>query len=218
MKKVLSLLLAYAFLQAQTWALGGGPRRPSDATALIGTYSGVLIPSSQSEPPTTGIVSAASIGLFSVGVPQIGVATGSCVVFVNGVAFIGDMIGVADPEDNTFSGIVEAQSTNDVVTLIPVVNANGTITFQQTTTPVFAQGNILADITNAGSVDPLLGVLPGSVRLEGKAELDLFTTLNNDGTPQILNTVTFSVDGFKQSDTATTVTITLTGGPGGVTP
>ena len=77
---------------------------------------------------------------------------------------------------------------------------------------------LLADITNAGSVDPLLGVLPGSVRLEGKAELDLFTTLNNDGTPQILNTVTFSVDGFKQSDTATTVTITLTGGPGGATP
>ncbi len=215
MKKVLSLLLAYAFLQAQTWAIGGGPRTGVNATLLIGTYSGVLLPAGQTVPPVGGVVSSASIGLFSIGVPQTGLATGAAVVFANGVAFLGDVLAVADPKDSTLSGFIQGTSNNDVITLIPVIDANGNITFQQTTTPVFAQGNIETKIVTSGSPDPILGTLAGNIRIEGTAAIDLFTTLNNDGTPQVLNTISFLVNGFKQSDTASTVTITLANGPGG---
>ena len=210
MKKVLSLLLSFAFLQAQSWAIGGGPGGgTTTATAIAGTYSGVLLPAGQTNPSIINQASSASIGLFSVGVPSTGIATGAAVAFVDGVAYIGDMIGVADPQKNTLVGIVEATSNFDVVTLIPVVDpVTGQVTFQQVTTKVFAQGNIQTRISGSGFAES------GNIRLFGKAELDLFATINPDGTPAITNTVKFQVDGFKQSDSVTNSTIDLNNGPG----
>jgi hypothetical protein len=206
MNRVLSFLLAYAFLQAETWAIGGGPNTGTTAAALVGTYAGVMIPIDQTS--VTQIPSSASIGLFSIGVPQVGLAQGSAVVFVNGLAFQGTVLGVADPKDQTLQGIVQGQSTAQVTSLVPTIDANGNVVFQQITSLVFAQGNIDTKIDGAGTVSPL-GADPSATRLKGKAQLDLFQTLNADGTPSVTNTVTFKVDGFKQSDTSTVITITL---------
>ena len=208
MKKVLSLLLSYAFLQAQTWAIGGGPSSGTTALAISGTYSGVLITAGQTNPSALAQQSSTSIGLFSVGVPTSGPALGSAVVFVDGVAYIGDVTGVADPQKSALVGIVTGASNFDVLRLNP-------ITGEVVATKIFAQGSIQAKISG-GSTNALgfdTGILDGSTRLTGTATLDLFSRFNTDGTPDVTNTVNFLVDGFKQSTTVTTVSLTV----GGVT-
>jgi hypothetical protein len=167
-----------------------------------------MVPTGQTNTRASQIASSASIGLFSIGVPQAGLAQGAAVVFVNGLAFQGSMIGVADPKDQTLQGIVQGQSTANVTTTVFVVDANGNVVPTQVTSLVFAQGNIDCDIDNAGTVSPT-GVDPSNTRLKGKAQLDLYQALNADGTPSVTNTVTFKVDGFKQSDQSTTPTITF---------
>ncbi len=210
MKKVFSLLLAFVFLQTQTWALGGGPQGTGGGAALVGTYAGVLIPVSQTKPLVVGAQSSASIGLFVVAVPATGVAKGAAVAFVDGIAFIGDMTGIADSRKQTLVGIVEGVSNFDVITLVPVVDANGNVTFQQVITKIFAQGGINAKFeSTGGGVNPTTGSAGGGRRLSGSASLDLFADLNANGTPNIFNTVKFRVDGFQQSATASAATITF---------
>ena len=211
MKKVLSLLLAFVFLQTQTWAIGGGPQGTGGGAALIGTYAGVLVPISQTKPVVVGVKNSAAIGLFVVAVPTTGVAKGAAVAFVDGIAFSGEMTGIADPKKQTLVGIVEGVSRLDVITLVPVVDPlTGAVTFQTIKTKIFAQGNINAKFeSSGGGVDPLTGTAGGGSRLSGKASLDLFADLNPNGTPNILNTVSFRVDGFKQSATASAATITF---------
>ena len=210
-KKVLSLLLSFVFLQTQTWAIGGGPQGTGGAAALVGTYAGVLIPTTQTKPVVVGVQSSASIGLFVLAVPATGVAKGAAVAFVDGIAFTGDMTGIADPKKQTVVAIVEGVSNNDVITLVPVVDpVTGAVTFQTIITKIFAQGSLSAKFeSSGGGVDPTSGTAGGSSRLSGKASLDLFADLNTNGTPNILNTVSFRVDGFKQSATASAATITF---------
>ena len=111
----------------------------------------------------------------------------------------------------TLVGVVEGVSRLDVITLVPVVDPlTGAVTFQTIKTKIFAQGNINAKFeSSGGGVDPLTGTAGGGSRLSGKASLDLFADLNPNGTPNILNTVSFRVDGFKQSATASAATITF---------
>lgn len=198
MKKVLSLLLSYAFLQAQTFALGGGPGGGLPIGSLVGTYSGVMIPDTQTNP--SPVESSASIGLFSVGVPQAGLATGSAVVFVNGIAYLGDVSAVADPKYASLVGIVEATSSNQVTTRVPTVDANGNIVYQDVTSSIYAQGNLKTKIVAEGSPTAGTTSTAGLLRLQGTATLDLYTSLNTDASPDVINTVTFQVEGFKQSD------------------
>ena len=209
MKKVFSLLLAFVFLQTQTWAIGGGPQGTGGGAALVGTYAGVLIPVSQTKPLVVGAQSSASIGLFVVSVPATGVAKGAAVAFVDGIAFIGDMTGIADAKKQTLVGIVEGVSNFDVITLVPVVDANGNVTFQQVITKIFAQGGINAKFDSSGGGISPTGAAGGGKRLSGNASLDLFADLNANGTPNIFNTVKFRVDGFQQSATASAATITF---------
>ena len=214
MKKVLSLLLAYAFLQAETWAIGGGPNTNLSAAALVGTYAGVLIPRGQTLVQTGVVKSSAAIGLFGIGIPSTGFANGVAVAFVNGLAFTGNMTGIADPKDAKFTGLVEATSSSKVTSLVPVIDANGNVIFQNVTSKVFAVGNIKANIDGAGQISSVAGS-SSAVRLRGTSQLDLYQSLNGDGTPAITNTVKFSLDGFKQSESSTTVTIGFN--PGGST-
>ena len=115
MNRVLSLLVAYVFLQTQAWALSGGPVYENEGTlTLTGTYAGVIVPdapqtgqSLSGEPIPPEIT---SIGLFSIGVPGTGLASGALVFFVNGDAFTGTITGVADPGKGTFVGLIDAIS------------------------------------------------------------------------------------------------------------
>ena len=210
MKQVLSLLLAFVFLQTQTWAIGGGPQGTGGGATVVGTYAGVLIPVSQTRPLVVGVQSSASIGLFVVSVPATGVAKGAAVAFVDGIAFIGDMTAIADPRKQTLVGVVEGVSNFDVITLVPVPDPNGGVTFVEIVTKIFAQGGINAKFeSSGGGIDPLTGSAGGNRRLSGNATLDLFADLNANGTPNIYNTVKFRVDGFQQSATASAATITF---------
>src|SRR5688572_7186157 len=99
MKRVLSFLLMIVFMHAQVstaFATSGGPDLGDQGTVdTIGSYAGTMIPVFATNPANNN--SSASIGLFSLAVPQIGVAEGTCVIFVDGSAYEGTITGVADP-------------------------------------------------------------------------------------------------------------------------
>ncbi len=211
MNRVLALLLAFCFAQVQSYALVGGPPPGSGGSSfpLGGTYAGVLIPRTATSSDTSS-----AIGLFSIGVPATGAATGAAVVFINGTAYNGEIAGVADPDRSTLQGIVEAVSNFSIAELVPTgaVDANGNPVFATVQTNIFAQGNI--DTTIAQEFDPVSsgGVqISSGIRISGTASLDLFSTIDpNTGNPIIDSTVIFDVDGFLQSSTVTTTTITIT--------
>ena len=143
MKQVFSLLLAFVFLQTQTWAIGGGPQGNGGGGALTGTYAGVLIPVSQTKKSLLVQQNSASIGLFW------SVSRGSgwrpAPQWLSWMeSLLGNMTGIADPQKETLVGIVEAQSNVDVITLVPVVDANGNVTYQQLVSKIFAQGSVEA--------------------------------------------------------------------------
>src|SRR5687768_12831352 len=113
MNKVLSLLLAFVFLQTQSWALSGGPVFTSGAAgqiSLIGVYAGALLPSgNESEDNGTN-----GLGLFALSVPETGLGTGDFVYFSEGRTFTGTITGVADPDEGTLVGLLKGQF--DIIT------------------------------------------------------------------------------------------------------
>ncbi len=191
MKKVLSLLVTFVLLQSQSWALSGGPVYPTSAKNYKGTYSGVLIPDS------TGVSTASSsaaVGLFSLAQPSSGLATGAALVFINGTAFTGTIQGIIDPKSGKLSGVIDAVSTYDIISVV------GTTTV---TSKLFATGSIKAKIVS----DPSFA---SAARIEGTSSLDVSGSVNKDGTPIISSTAIFQVDGFQQStEVAATTTITF---------
>jgi hypothetical protein len=205
MKRFLSFLLSIVFLHAQVspvFAKRGGPDIGGETNVdTIGTFAGVLIPESS----TTGSIqnttgSANSIGLFSVGVPDAGMAQGAFVVFVEGTSYNGTITGIADPLDGKLVGILDAVSTFTVFNPLDPTGPGFA---------VFAQGNLEAQIRETQSFNNLGSLSTFSfatTRLEGLATIDIFGQLDVDNTPLVSDTVRFIVDGFKQSSTVVIVT------------
>lgn len=205
MNRVLSILVLFVFLQTQAWALVGGPVYPTGTTtstsSLTGTYAGVLVP----DVPQTGQslsgqpipASITSIGLFTVGVPDVGLAQGAIVFFVNGDAYSGTITGVADPGLGTLVGIIDAQSN-----FILFDPNNPTVNFR-----IFAAGNLQTTITGNA---PVTTINAGATRVDGTAAVNV-----SGGGPGYDGAFTYTVTGYKQSDTATIITTITTGGGGG---
>lgn len=199
MKKVLSLLLPVVFLQAQAFALSGGPVFGTDQTSFVGTYAGALIPQFDNTVPQG---SSAALGLFTLGQPDVGPATGSFVAFINGAAFIGVISGIIDPDGGTIRGVLDASSTFQVTVFVPTTTTTNGVT---TTTTVARNFDIKANGELDGRVAPGIsrGGLPvptSATRVVGSATLSTFFRLNDDGSPDVTKTVVFDIDGFKQSD------------------
>lgn len=215
MQKVLSLLLAYVLLQAQSFALRGGPVFPTGlGLNVVGTYAGVLIPTQTKtasvSSPTDSVSSSAAIGLFTLGVNDSGPAIGAAIVFVKGTSFNGNIIGVADPGSGAISAIVDAVSTFTIQRVVRTgTDENGNPTFTVVESNVFAQGSVEAAIAIIGATPSPFAIAPGSTRVVGTASLDIFGTIKSDGTPNVTETAKFTVDGFKQSDTVSDVTGSL---------
>ncbi len=195
MKKVLSLLLSFVFIQTQAWALSGGPFDSQDGlTSIVGTYSGVLLPDLG---PVNGVaantsLTVNSLGLFTFSAPQTGVAQGSIGFFTNGEVFVGSIVGIGDPDTGVFRAIIDAQTTLSMGTTTVAAGTGG-----GTATSTFvgqALGKMEAEVSGGG-------IGSGSVqRIEGTAHLDLF--LGNfaaDGSVEIAESFNFFVDGFQQS-------------------
>ena len=198
MKRVLSFLLMIVFLQAQVstaFAKRGGPDIVGTQNVdTIGTFAGVLIPTSTTS--ATGS-SANSIGLFSLGVPDAGVATGSMVMFDQGISFNGTITGVADPLNGKLTGIIDAISTASFFD-----EANPDVDFR-----AFAQGNLEAQIKETASFNAFSSSVSffsfATTRLEGLASVDI------NGGPNEPSTATYIVDGFKQSSSVVQADVAL---------
>ncbi len=182
MKALLAAIMCLLLTTAESFALKGGPVYPG-GTNLVGTYAGVLIP----EFDPTDPFSTNSIGVFATGVPTTGLTSGVFAFFTQGRLFLGTMEGVADPKGGTIKGILQAD----------IGEAPGTATDALPS----ARGKLDAK------------VVPGSAfgaaaRVRGTAIL--FVSEGNtdaEGKLIVSSTFTLTVDGFKQSDTATTPTL-----------
>lgn len=199
MKKVLSLLLAFVFLQVQSWALSGGPVFAGSTAAVKGTYAGSLIPA----------IAGNSLGIFALGVPATGLASGIFAIFAEGGAFYGSIVGVIDPDKLTLNALAQAQQneteviagTNGQVTIIsiPVALATGAVR------------GILKQQDHTG-----FGQNNSGFRVTGTGTLQLFSLDPNSGLPVAGAVLDVTVDGFQQSTTVdSTINLnTLTGTQG----
>ena len=104
MKRILSLLMCYVFLQAETFALRGGPSN-SGSNKVTGSYSGVLI-------DTGSVPGTSNMGLFLLDAASAGTSTGSIVIFsssaVGSDSFNANMVGLSDTSrggSGTFTGV-----------------------------------------------------------------------------------------------------------------
>ena len=179
---------------AQCLAVKGGPEYPAGRN-ITGTYAGVM----QGIFDPTNPASSNSIGVFSLGVPQTGLATGTFLMFARGRAFTGTINAAGDPDAGTVKGLLAAsynfnlQRTevdddgNPVVVSIPITaTANGPI-----------QSRVIA---------PRSGRIGAATRLKGDATLSITGGFVSSGTgePIVTSVLSLAVTGFKQSDTAVT--------------
>ena len=202
MKKVLSLLVSFVFLQTQTWALSGGPVYGGGqlGISVIGTYAGVFVPetvnrifSNPDVTPPSLASDANTLGLFVLGVPSEGVATGNYLFFQDGEAFFGTLTGLVDPASGELRALIAGAAVTN--------NATNGIEFLS---PVSAVGRLDAQVEAVSG-------FTSSARLSGTAFIQLQGYVP-DSSPNgfgftTLREITFVVDGWKQSDIASSPTI-----------
>jgi hypothetical protein len=209
MKRVLSLLLAFVFLQVETWALSGGPQYGGNTAAVAGTYAGVFTGISGTAVALnqeTGFElvdadGANALGLFVIGVPQTDIGQGTAALFFEGTFFQGGILGIADPKKNTISGVIQCVQVTGKETFNDFFGNGQAITFGSR-----ADGTIKADIENQG--------ITMGTRLNGEGvftvtvETDATVIVTDPDTGGVLinqetapkGTLKFKLDGFKQSD------------------
>ena len=209
MKKVLSLLLAFVFMQVQTWALSGGPQYGGDQASVTGTYAGVFtgIGGTAINLGAGTLVDSAgtnAVGLFVIGVPATDVANGSLALFFEGAFFQGGIIGIANPNKKTLTGVCQGVHITQLSTFTDLF-------FGQTAKTVNydsrADGTIKANIedTGIGGIT-LLGTGSFTVSIIVSTPITFpdpnnpgffITTVVQSSVPT--GTLSFTVDGFKQS-------------------
>jgi len=214
MNRVLSLLMTYVFLQTQAWSLSGGPFQNNSGPVLdvVGTYSGILVPTFENgvnvntgdtEVDVDTPTRFNSIGIFSLGVPEVGIATGAFAFFGNAQVYNGTITGVVDPDDGSLNAILDAPTT---------LRAPGATTGGVAATYVGqALGSMQADIVAAANIS-----LAAQGRLSGTAHLDVFEgEFNADLSVKVASTFDFAVEGFKQSDQVAASAISIGADGGG---
>jgi len=211
MKQVFSLLLAFVFLQTQTWAIGGGPAGSvNSSTNLNGDYAGTLLPDGEDQ--------FNGLGLFTLTLKQKGLGTGDFVYFQEGKTFNGTMTGLADPAKQTFSGLVKGQFDIIVEELNLTDQTFGDANLTVTEPGGFANGIVRAKF-KAGE-NSVAGT-GSALRLKGQAKMDISelsrkNVTDDGGTPNdptddvttqqvtvtTTNTLILVVDGFQQASAA----------------
>ena len=141
MKKILSLLLCYVFLQAETFALRGGPGG-AGSLKLTGSYSGVI----------TQTGGGSDVGLFLLTAQSSGASSGEIVFFASSGTvgpilpgpigfgstassgaryYAGTLTGLSNPSTGAFTGLFNAtaqvSTTVGAVAVISTLSLSGTI-------------------------------------------------------------------------------------------
>ncbi len=213
MKKILSFLLCIVFLQAQVFALVGGPvYTDAQNVDIVGTYSGTMTPVDAIASGTPGPNGEAveSLGLFALGVPAAGPATGTFVIFQQGIIFAGTITAIGDPSKGTLNGLITASYDYN----LSYIDGLGIIQ----TIPITASVNgvLKASIHLPSDFDPtsIASILSSFQRLDGVASVAVdLGDINPDGTPVIVRVDKYLVDGVKQSTTVNTGTALGAAGP-----
>ena len=215
MKVLLGFLMCLVLTIAQTFAISGGPWGRNQLV-VTGVYAGVMkpkkVPATCPADPSTCPdsppgCSANSLGVFSVGVPTSGLATGTFVMFSQGRVFSGTIQGNADPGKATLTAVLSA-SYNFTVTFGPTpcpiptpapACTPSAFTEQVTAT---ADGNLNTHITTQLSRESLGAT---ATRLVGSATIDIsHGEVNPDLSPFVNCHMELKVSGFKQSETPPT--------------
>jgi hypothetical protein len=165
--------------------------------------------------PAISPCAANSLGVFSIGAPPSGLASGTFVMFAQGRVFTGSIQGTADPDKATLKGILTARYDFTVThtatpcpcddppgTPCPSPVASCTPSSSSESITALANGSLKSRITTSSSTLSAVG----STRLSGTATLDISNgTVASDTFEQNVDCEIFlKVKGFKQSDTATT--------------
>jgi hypothetical protein len=178
MRKVLALLLCFAVLELQCFALSGGPDYDTTSSSMVGTYSGALVPTDTLAfgiDPLLAFARANALGLFTFGQPDTGLGSGAFILFAEGqISTDGQITVLGDPKDSTFYGILEV-----------------------TTETGGAAGRMDAEFDQNTQF--------GTARLKGDAFLTFDQGVDAiSGELIVTNVIQFEVDGYRQS-TVTTV-------------
>jgi len=187
MKKVLSLLVAFVFLQVQSWALSGGPQYGTLNNSVSGTYAGTLV----------GDIGSDSLGLFQIGMPSAGLGSGTFAFFAGGGAFFGTVVALADGEKQKMSGVLKGTMIARVPT--PAVGTAATVAVN--TDIAALGGQFIAAIKGSSSSGGAIGI--GS-RIIGTAAVNVVATDPTFTLPGLTyGPTTLTVDGFQQSSAVT---------------
>jgi hypothetical protein len=204
-KAFFASLLCLLLAASQSFAIKGGPPYPASSN-LVGSYAGVL--QGVFDPTNPG--SSNSIGVFSIGVPKTGNATGPFVMFSRGRVFSGTIQGTADPTKASVKGLLDARFNYNL--LVPVTDtvtdATGKTTFitHIETVPVSAHANGPLDATVA-STKSARTLSASTTILQGSAVLNISEgQVAANGDPVVVSILSLSVSGYKQSDTPPTGT------------
>jgi hypothetical protein len=218
MKKAFSLLFAFMFLQAQIWALSGGPVFVTNGnTDLTGAYSGVLVSKTfKNVPPDPNSLGAAT-GVFNISVPVSGAATGTVFVFQENETYTAVFNGASDNKKRTITGILDAPAGQNGATFqtlpLPITPVALYLigTFQAKVARTFATnaGNAGANgvSRNApGNVGGATNGVPNSLgqfgdTVTGTAVLDtMILNLRVAGGPTVVNSTKYSVSGVRNTN------------------
>ena len=204
MKALFASLLCLVLAASQSFAIKGGPPYPA-SNNLPGVYAGVL--QGVFDPTTPS--SSNSIGVFSVGVPTTGNATGPFVMFSRGRVFSGTIQGTADPTKASIQGVLSATFNYNLSRTVidPTTGVSSVVTIPVTAS---ANGPLNASVGTFKSANSLS---TASTVLQGSATLNIAEgQVSSNGDPIIVSILSLAVSGFKQSNTAPTSTTTTGGG------
>jgi hypothetical protein len=195
-KALFAALLCFVFTASQTFALKGGPPYPPGGN-LTGTFAGVL--QGAFDPTNPG--SSNSIGVYSLGVPQTGNATGPFVMFARGRVFSGTITATADPTKASIQGVLNATFNFNVSTV--VTDSDGTSHIDTIPVTATANGPLNSTVSAAKSNN----LTTSSTIMRGSAVLNIAQGhVAANGDPVIVDILSLTVSGYKQSNTAPTGT------------
>lgn len=172
MKKLLSLLMCYVFLQAETFALRGGPSSKGGVEQVGGAYSGILVDSSG-----TG----GALGLFLLTAIDNGASVGQIVFFSSSALDVDTYYGTITGLNDTTKGKLTA-----IFGATDATNLAGTFT-------ISGQLSVTAVKGSTGSTQRLTGT--GTSR-----NISIITSIFSGTVIKTVGPlITYVVDGFRTS-------------------
>jgi len=148
----------------------------------------------------TNPASSNSIGVYSLGIPKTGNATGPFVMFSRGRVFSGTVQATADPTKATIKGVLSATFNYNLSVLVTDSSGSHIDTVPVTAT---ANGPLVSSVSSIKSKN----LVTSSTIMQGTATLNISQGgVAANGDPVIVDILSLSVYGYKQSDTAPTGT------------